>query len=68
MLNPTGNDDEDFDLIYLIKQQANVVHMGTHEFWDKRPSMDPSTLEKPKLDGRKKESLKERLSRVLSTM
>ena len=69
MLNPSsGNDDESFDLIYLIKQQANAVHIVTHGYWNKRASMDLSILEKPKLEDRKKESLKQRVSRVLSNM
>ena len=69
MLNPNGYDDEDFDLIFLIKRQSKIVHMGSHELWDKRPSMDPSALERPlKLENWKKESIKERVSRVLSTV
>ena len=68
MLNPNGDDDEDFDLIFLIKRQTKVAHIGTHGLWNQRPSMDPTTLNWPKLDDHKKETLMERLSHVLNTM
>jgi hypothetical protein len=68
MLNPNGFDDEDFDLIFLIKRQTKVAYMGTHELWDERPSMDPITLERPNFKEKQKESLKERASRMLSSM
>ena len=66
MLNPHGDDDENFDLFFLIKRQADVVHIGTHAHWDQQPPLDLSTLEPPKIDEEKKMTLKERLSRVLT--
>ena len=67
MLNPNGDDDEDFDLIFLINRQTKVAHIGTHGLWNRRPSMDPKTLERPKFD-EKRMTYKERLSRALSNM
>ena len=68
MLHPTGHDDEDFDLNFLIDRQAKVVHMGTHAVWDQRPPLHPSTLLPPKFDGQTKMYMKQRLSNALSNM
>lgn len=44
MINPYGDDAEDFDLNFLIDRHAKVIHLGTDACCEQLPSMDESIL------------------------
>lgn len=48
MLDPYGDDDEDFDLNFLLNRNAKVIELGTTVFTrDKIPSMHDVGKESP---------------------
>ena len=48
MINPYGDDDEDFDLSYLLNRHAKVINLGTNILTSETcPPIDDEHLRKP---------------------
>lgn len=48
MLDPYGDDDEDFDLNFLLNRNANVIELATNVFTsDKIPEMSDAQNDVP---------------------
>ena len=45
MINPYGEDDEDFDLSYLLNRHSEVINLGTNILTSERcPQMEDENL------------------------
>ena len=83
MINPYGDDDEDFDLNYLINRHKEVIHLGSDVMSsDRCPPLAEDLLtntssglkgqqhlqQQPQLARKKSLSVKRRLSQTLTAL